>query len=119
VLPPQLCDAEDLRAARAHLVLINGTDGPGSNQDHQLCTDGFIIRAQLMIRADGIRPRNFAAPRQLRHDPGQALCQVKTCALRAPTSFSARINTIRTESEVLINGKDGPGVYSRSSIACG
>jgi hypothetical protein len=24
-----------------------------------LCTDGFIIRAQAMIRADGFRPRKF------------------------------------------------------------
>jgi hypothetical protein len=29
----------------------------GLPQDRRLCTDGFIIRAQAMIRADGFRPR--------------------------------------------------------------
>jgi hypothetical protein len=28
-------------------------------QDRRLCADGFIIRAQAMIRADGFRPRKF------------------------------------------------------------
>jgi len=29
----------------------------GLPQDRRLCADGFIIRAQAMIRADGFRPR--------------------------------------------------------------
>jgi hypothetical protein len=31
----------------------------GLPQDRRLCTDGFIIRAQAMIRADGLRPRKL------------------------------------------------------------
>jgi hypothetical protein len=41
-----------------------------------LCTDGFIIRAQAMIRADGFRPRKFGDSTAKR---------AKACALRAPT----------------------------------
>jgi hypothetical protein len=50
-----------------------------------LRADGLIIRAQAAIRTDGFTVRAGFA---------------KTCALRAPTSFSARIYTIRTENEV-------------------
>jgi hypothetical protein len=31
----------------------------GLPQDRRLCTDGLIIRAQAMIRADGSRPRQI------------------------------------------------------------
>jgi len=33
-----------------------------------------------------------------------------SCALRAPTAFSARIKDIRAENAVLINNKNGSGV---------
>jgi hypothetical protein len=42
-----------------------------------------------------------------------------SCALRAPTAFSARINGIRAVNTVLVNSKDGIGFYARSSIAYG
>jgi len=51
-----------------------------------LHADGFIIRAQAAIRTDGFIVRAGFG---------------KTCALRAPTSFSARIDSIRAENEVL------------------
>jgi hypothetical protein len=39
-----------------------------------LCADGFIIRAQAMIRADGIRPRKFGEGlRAARANPVQIL----------------------------------------------
>ena len=63
-------------------------------KDRRLRADGSIIRAQAMIGTDGSTVR-------------AGLC--KTCALRAPTSFSGRINGIRAENEVLINNKDSVG----------
>jgi hypothetical protein len=51
-----------------------------------LRADGFIIRAQAMIRTDGFFVRAGFA---------------NTCALRAPTSFFVRIHTIRMKNEVL------------------
>jgi hypothetical protein len=33
------------------------------------------------------------------------------CALRAPTAFLVRINTIRTKNAVMFKGKDGLGLY--------
>jgi hypothetical protein len=38
------------------------------------------------------------------------------CALRAPTVFSVRIKTIRTENTVIVDNKDGAGVCTRSQI---
>jgi hypothetical protein len=62
----------------------------GFSKDRCLRADGFIIRAQATIRTDGISVRAGFG---------------NTCALRAPTSFSVRIHTIRTENEVLqVNG---------------
>jgi hypothetical protein len=52
-----------------------------------LRADGFIIRAQATIRTDGFFVRAGLG---------------NTCALRAPTSFSVRIDGIRTENEVLL-----------------
>jgi len=37
-------------------------------------------------------------------------CREQTCALRAPTVFSARIKGIRAENTVLINNKNDSGV---------
>jgi hypothetical protein len=51
-----------------------------------LRADGFIIRAQATIRTDGFFVRAGFA---------------KTCALRAPTLFLVRIQTIRTKNKVL------------------
>jgi hypothetical protein len=51
-----------------------------------LRADGFIIRAQAAIRTDGFIVRAGLG---------------KTCALRAPTLFLARIHTIRTRNKVL------------------
>jgi len=36
-------------------------------------------------------------------------CRNQTCALRAPTAFSARINGIRAENAVMVNHKDSVG----------
>jgi hypothetical protein len=38
---------------------------------------------------------------------------VRSCALRAPTVFSARIKTIRAENTVMNKSKDGVGIYSK------
>jgi hypothetical protein len=38
-------------------------------------------------------------------------CDEQTCALRAPTVFSVRIKTIRTENTVIVNDKDGVGLF--------
>jgi len=51
-----------------------------------LRADGFIFRAQAAIRTDGFIVRAGFA---------------NTCALRAPTSFPARIDGIRAGNEVL------------------
>jgi hypothetical protein len=51
-----------------------------------LRADGFIIRAQVTIHTDGFSVRAGFA---------------NTCALRAPTSFFIRIQTIRTKNGVL------------------
>jgi hypothetical protein len=59
-------------------------------KDHRLRADGFIIRAQAMIRTDGFFVRADIA---------------NTCALRAPTPFFVRIHTIRTKNGVLQNSK--------------
>jgi hypothetical protein len=59
-----------------------------------LRTDGFIIRAQATIRTDGFSVRAGFA---------------NSCALRAPTPFFVRIDTIRTKNEVLqVNGMFRP-----------
>jgi len=58
----------------------------GFLNDRRLRADGLIIRAQATIRTDGFSVRAGLA---------------NTCALRAPTLFSVRIHTIRTENEVL------------------
>jgi len=58
----------------------------GFFKDRRLRADGPIIRAQATIRTDGFSVRAGLA---------------NTCALRAPTSVSVRIHTIRTETEVL------------------
>ncbi len=57
----------------------------GFIKDRHLRVDGFIIRTQVTIRTDGFIVRAGFA---------------KTCTLRVPTSFSVRIQTIRTENEV-------------------
>ncbi len=46
-------------------------------------------------------------------------CHQRTCALRAPTAFSARINGIRAENAVTVNSRDLVGFYPRSSIVHG
>jgi hypothetical protein len=58
----------------------------GFNKDRCLRADSFIIRAQATIRTDG-----FIVRAGFR----------KTCALRAPTSYLVRINTIRTSTRLL------------------
>jgi hypothetical protein len=58
----------------------------GLPKDRRLRADGFIIRAQAAIRTDGFFVRAGFA---------------NICALRAPTSFFARIHTIRTKNGVL------------------
>jgi len=59
-----------------------------------LRADGLIIRAQATIGTDEFPVRAGFG---------------NTCALRAPTSFSAMINGIRAENEVLVNNKDSVG----------
>jgi hypothetical protein len=46
-------------------------------------------------------------------------CDERSCALRAPTLFSVRIKTIRTENKVMVKSKDNTGFYTRSSIVRG
>jgi hypothetical protein len=41
------------------------------------------------------------------------LCCQRTFALRAPTAFSARIESIRAENAVTVNNKDGVNVFLR------
>jgi len=69
-----------------------------------LRADGFIIRAQAAIGTDGFTVRAGFG---------------KTCARRAPTAFSARINGIRAENAVLVNSRNLVGFYPRSSISHG
>jgi hypothetical protein len=44
-----------MRVDKATTVAVQN----GLLQDRRLCADGFIIRAQAIIRADGFRPRKL------------------------------------------------------------
>src|SRR4030067_664077 len=48
-----------------------------------------------------------------------AACDERTCALRAPTAFSVRIRSIRTETADIVTSKDSGGFHKRSPIAYG
>jgi hypothetical protein len=65
-------------------------------QDRRLRADGFIIRAQAAIRADGF------SSAQLGHEGRE-----KACALRAPTAPSARTKGVRAENAVMGKTKQG------------
>ena len=60
-----------------NLNAVSDKSKTGLPPDRRLCTDGFIIRAQAMIRADGFRPRQIGE--------GIRASFAKACALRAPT----------------------------------
>jgi hypothetical protein len=47
-------------------------------------------------------------------------CDERTCALRAPTVFSARMKSVSArKSRLLIKTRTVQGFYTRSPIACG
>jgi hypothetical protein len=68
----------------------------GLPKDHRLRADGFIIRAQTMIRTDGFFVRAGLAVHTR---------VAKSCALRAPTPFFVWIQTIHTKNGVLQNSE--------------
>jgi hypothetical protein len=47
-----------------------------------------------------------------------AACDERTCTLRAPTAFSVRIKSIRTENAVLVKSKDGYGLLLSKVADC-
>jgi hypothetical protein len=63
-------------------------DENGLPQDRRLCTDGLIIRAQAMIRADGFRPRKLG-------EGVRAACKGLRAARANHVQF-VRMDTIRT-----------------------
>ena len=76
-----------------------------AEDDRRLRTDGFVIRAQATIGTEGFAVRAGFG---------------RTCALRAPTSFRARIRAIHTRNELLQkNAVSRPSICPSVSVEMG
>jgi len=90
-------------SAQKTRLWIKARAARGFTQDRRLRADGCFIRAQSTIRADGISSAQ------------QQGCAAY-CALRAPTVFSVRIKSIRTENTVMDKSKGSVGFYTTSQL---
>jgi hypothetical protein len=99
-----------MRAARAKRAFF--TDKKGVIKDDTVSAKsknntGFYTRSSI-VRGWLYHPRTIDDPRGRLFVRAMyaVACHKQTCALRAPTLFSVRIKTIRTENKVIVKNKN-------------